>query len=76
MLHAISPDDIKVKEPGGQEPGKTHTSLLLDQHGDFLAFGTKAREVRVLSSSVCVVSRARRRPSKSVAKLSLRYMSP
>jgi len=44
MLHAISPDDIKVKEPGGQEPGKTHTSLLLDQHGDFLAFGTKARE--------------------------------
>jgi len=44
ILHAISPDDIKVKEPGGQEPGKTHTSLLLDKHGDFLAFGSKARE--------------------------------
>jgi hypothetical protein len=36
--------EIKVKEPGGQEPGKTHTSLLLDANGDFLAFGSKARE--------------------------------
>ena len=31
-------------------------------------------EVRVLSSSVCVVSRARRRPSKSLAKVSLSYL--
>ena len=36
--------EIKVKEPGGQEPGKTHTSLLLDAKGNFLAFGSKARE--------------------------------
>ena len=39
-----NPDEIKVKQPGGQDPGKTRTSLLLDDHGNFLAFGSKARE--------------------------------
>lgn len=39
-----NPDEIKVKQPGGQEPGKARTSLLLDDHGNFLAFGSKARE--------------------------------
>ena len=42
--HTPYADEIKVKEPGGQEPGKTHTSLLLDERGSFLAFGSKARE--------------------------------
>ena len=37
-------------------------------------FGAKWLEVRVLESSVCIVSRTRRRPSKSLAKVSLRYM--
>ena len=34
--------EIHAKEPGGQEAGKTNTVLLLDQHGKFVAFGSKA----------------------------------
>ena len=38
-------DEIKVKEPGSPDPDrKTNTLLLLDEHGKFLAFGSKARE--------------------------------
>ena len=38
-------DEIKVKKPGSPDPdGKTNTSLLLDEQGKFLAFGSKARE--------------------------------
>ena len=39
-----NPEEIKILEPGGQEPGKTHTSLLLGGNGKFKAFGSKARE--------------------------------
>ena len=39
-----NPEEIKILEPGGQEPGKTHTSLLLDGNGNFKAFGFKAHE--------------------------------
>ena len=28
--------------PGGQEAGKTNTALLLDQYGNFVAFGSRA----------------------------------
>eukprot|EP00277_Geminigera_cryophila_P042466 CAMPEP_0173075664 /NCGR_PEP_ID=MMETSP1102-20130122/11820_1 /TAXON_ID=49646 /ORGANISM="Geminigera sp., Strain Caron Lab Isolate" /LENGTH=189 /DNA_ID=CAMNT_0013945113 /DNA_START=45 /DNA_END=611 /DNA_ORIENTATION=- len=38
------PEIIKVLEPGGQDPGKTFTSVLLDTDGKFLAFGPKARK--------------------------------
>ncbi len=34
--------EIYVKEPGGQEVGKTNTALLLDEDGKFIAFGSKA----------------------------------
>ena len=39
-----NPTEIKVKEPGGQEPGKTLTCVLLDERGNYVAFGTKARD--------------------------------
>ena len=39
-----NPEEIKILEPGGQEPGKTHTILLLDGNGNFKAFGSKAHE--------------------------------
>lgn len=40
----LNPTEIKVKEPGGQEPGKTLTCILLDQYGNFVSFGTRARD--------------------------------
>ena len=40
----IHTDEIKANTPGGQEPGKTNTSLLLDQDGKFVEFGSKARD--------------------------------
>ena len=39
-----NPTEIKVKEPGGQEPGKTLTCVLLDERGNYVDFGTKARD--------------------------------
>jgi len=39
----LPPEEIQVHMPGGQEAGKTNTSLLLDPQGNFLAFGSKAR---------------------------------
>ena len=39
-----NPTEIKVKEPGGQEPGKTRTCLLLNEDGSFVDFGTRARD--------------------------------
>jgi len=38
------PAIIKVLEPGGQDPGKTFTAVLLHTDGKFLAFGAKARK--------------------------------
>ena len=37
-------DEIVSKQPGGQEAGKTHSSILLDRNQKFIAFGSKARE--------------------------------
>jgi hypothetical protein len=38
-------DEIKVKMTGSPDPDrKTNTSLLLDEQGKFLSFGSMARE--------------------------------
>eukprot|EP00960_Hanusia_phi_P077200 768663-Hanusia_phi.AAC.5 len=37
-------DEIFCREPGGQEPGKTSTTLLLTRDEQFIAFGSRARE--------------------------------
>mmetsp|Transcript_13369 Transcript_13369/g.31322 ORF Transcript_13369/g.31322 Transcript_13369/m.31322 type:complete len:586 (-) Transcript_13369:405-2162(-) len=39
-----NPDEIFSKQPGGQEAGKTHSSILLSADQKFIAFGSKARE--------------------------------
>jgi hypothetical protein len=42
LTNLIVTAEIHIKMPGGQDAGKTNTALLLDQQGNFVAFGSQA----------------------------------